>query len=117
MSLYKKQSRLLLISFVLFVFLAACSEEKDTPAPVISSFTPLQGEVGASVTVSGEHFGNSPIVFVNETQATITGTPSANQIQFTVPAGASTGKIKVVAGGVSGISATNFVVLNVPVIE
>ena len=88
------------------------------PAPTISSFTPIFGPVGTSVTitgtnfsgtVSGANFTTSAVKF-NTTSATSFTVNSATQITATVPTGATTGKISVTTPGGTIASAANFTV-------
>jgi hypothetical protein len=63
-------------------------------APVIDSFNPTSGPVGTVVTISGNHFTGTNSVQFHGVAATFTVT-SDNQIQATVPAGATSGRIRV----------------------
>jgi hypothetical protein len=64
------------------------------PPPTIKSFTPLSGQVGAGVTISGEYF-------TGVTQVTFAGSPvvysliSPYEIRTMVPAGADDGPIAI----------------------
>ncbi|MBC7882256.1 MAG: IPT/TIG domain-containing protein [Anaerolineae bacterium] len=66
--------------------------------PTIVSFTPLSGPVGLSVTINGTSLGAVNSVTFNGTNATITSI-SSTQIRATVPAGATTGFIRVTTSG------------------
>jgi hypothetical protein len=80
------------------------------PPPTITSFSPTTGPVGTPVTITGTNFtGASAVTFFNAVGATYTVTDSQH-ISTTVPAGASTGVIKVTVGGVTATSSTNFTV-------
>jgi hypothetical protein len=85
-------------------------------APTITSFTPLYGPVGTSVTITGTNFsGTSPTfttssVKFNTTSATTFTVNSATQITATVPTGATTGKISVTTPSGTGTSTANFTV-------
>jgi hypothetical protein len=105
------------ISFVLLsiLILNGCALKYVVPEPVISTFSPASGTTGATVTIIGSCFGTSPSVYLNGTSATVTSVLSTNstysdKITFLVPAGATTGKIKVSNTGGSTTSAINFVV-------
>jgi hypothetical protein len=80
-----------------------------TVDPAITSFTPTSAAVGATVTVNGSGFGSvsqTRTVQVNGTPAGTITWVSPNQLRFVVPAGATTGQIKVsVDGGVMATSA------------
>lgn len=78
--------------------------------PVITSFTPTSGSVGATVTINGSNFSTTPAnnaVKFNGTAATVTASTSTT-ITTTVPTGATTGKITVTVGSSTATSAGNF---------
>jgi hypothetical protein len=86
------------------------------PTPVISSFTPANGAVGATVTITGTNFHNTDannVVKFNGVTAVVT-TATTTSITTTVPNGATTGKITVTVGGITGTSPTDFIVLPTP---
>jgi len=64
------------------------------PTPSIASFSPASGPVGTVVTLRGVNFLGATKVTVNGVTATIKA-DTATKIKITVPAGATTGKIKV----------------------
>jgi IPT/TIG domain len=80
-----------------------------TAAPTITSFMPTSGPVGTIVKITGTNFTGATSVTFNNVAATFT-VNSATQITATVPATATTGKIKVTTPNGSATSATNFVV-------
>ena len=80
-----------------------------TPAPTISSFTPTNGLVGASVTVNGANLTGATAVKFNGVTATFSNV-TAISLTATVPAGATTGKISVTTPGGTADSVTNFTV-------
>lgn len=85
-------------------------------APQIASFSPLSGAAGTLVTVTGSGFtGASAVIFNNVAAGSFT-VNSDNQLQAVVPAGATTGRIRVTNPAGTGTSASNFTVLNPPVI-
>jgi uncharacterized repeat protein (TIGR01451 family) len=84
-----------------------CFDVTKPPAPKITSFTPASGAVGATVTVKGTNLENATKVALHGKVATITS-DTATQIKFTVPTGATTGKIVVTTPGGDVSSATNF---------
>jgi len=70
-------------------------------APTITSFTPLTGAVGTSVTISGTGFNTAAsnnVVFFGATRATVT-TASATSLKVTVPQGATYAAITVLNTG------------------
>lgn len=78
----------------------------------ITSFDPVSGPVGATVTVYGAGFSATPAnntVKFNGTTATVSASDSGS-ISTTVPTGATTGRITVTVGGNTVTSATDFVV-------
>jgi len=79
-------------------------------APLITSFTPTSGAVGAQVTITGANLSGASDVTFNTTSATTFTVNSATQITATVPTGATTGLISVTTGGGTVQSATNFTV-------
>ncbi len=80
------------------------------PPPTISSFSPTNGIIGATVTITGTNFSPTP---ANNT-VTFNGVPSvvtastATSITTSVPAGATIGPIRVTVAGQIGVSASNF---------
>src|SRR5207245_542522 len=73
------------------------------PAPSITSVSPASGAVGNSVTIAGANFGatqESSTVKFNGTTATPTNW-SATSIVVQVPAGATTGNVVAMVGGVA----------------
>ena len=76
----------------------------------ISTFTPGSGPVGTTVVITGIAFTGATAVAVNGIVATTFSVDSDTQITVVVPAGATTGKIKVTTGGGAVSSSTNFTV-------
>jgi DNA/RNA endonuclease G (NUC1) len=79
--------------------------------PGLTSFSPSSGAVGASVTLTGSNFTSASIVKFNTSYATFT-VNSGSQITATVPAGATSGKISVIAPGGLAVSSSSFTVTN-----
>ena len=88
------------------------------PAPVISRLDPDSGLVDASVTIEGSNFGSSSgTVTFNGTTASTTSW-DADEIQTSVPSGATTGPVVVrTSGGQSSAGVTFTVTLPAPVIS
>ncbi len=86
-----------------------------TANPLITGFSPASGEAGTAVTITGANFTGATAVRFNNTAATFT-VASSTRIDATVPAGATTGRISVTAGGITDTSSTNFTVTSAPAI-
>lgn len=96
--------------------------------PSISSLSPTSGSIGTSVTINGSNFGADPGVGNRSTalnNVTLNGVQvasanitswSTTAIQFTVPSGATTGPVRVTAGGILG-NVVTFTVLVGPQIS
>ena len=85
--------------------------------PTISSFNPMSGPVGSSVTITGTNFDTTPAnntVKFNGTTAVATASTAAS-ITTSVPTGAATGTITVTVAGQTATSTTSFTVTIVPV--
>ena len=89
---------------------AASFDVSPSPVPTITTFSPTSGPVGASVQVTGTGFFGATAVMFNAANATTFTVDSNTQITATVPAGATTGPIKVTTPGGTAASATNFTV-------
>jgi hypothetical protein len=88
------------------------------PPPAITGFSPATATEGQPVTINGSNFDENAAgnqVLLNGVAATITSA-SANQIMVVVPAGATTGKISVIANGLTSFSTDNFIVRPAPTI-
>lgn len=85
------------------------------PAPTITTFAPAAGTIGATVTVMGTNLRCVSAVQFNGTPATYTSM-SPTVLTATVPPGATTGKITVVAAGGTVQSTGDFVVPGSPTI-
>jgi gliding motility-associated-like protein len=84
-----------------------------TNAPAITSFSPAQGEVGATVTITGTNFSATPAnntVKFNGTAATVTAS-SSTSITTTVPIGATSGVVTVTTASGTGTSSSSFTVI------
>lgn len=78
-------------------------------APVITSFSPLSGSVGTTVTINGNNFSTyfTTSVAFNGTPASIQSS-TANTITVLVPVGATTGLIQITVGCNTIVSSGNF---------
>ena len=86
------------------------------PGPTITTFMPTGGQAGTVVTVLGSNFTGATQVTFNGTAATAFTVISATQLTVTVPSGATTGPVGVVAPTGTATSATPFTVGPPPVI-
>ena len=77
--------------------------------PRIVSFTPTSGPIGTPVTITGSAFTGATDVRFNRTSATFV-VVDYHTLTATVPAGATTGKIRVTTPSGRTASRTNFVV-------
>jgi alpha-tubulin suppressor-like RCC1 family protein len=83
--------------------------------PTLDGFTPLDGPVGTTVTLTGTGFLGASVAF--GTVAATTTTVTDTTITTTVPATAATGKITVTTAGGSAKSAGTFTVVVAPTIK
>ena len=84
----------------------------------ILNFTPQQGGIGTTVTIQGQSFSATPsanTVKFNGTEATVT-TATTTSLTVAVPAGATTGPISVTVGSSTTTAASNFTIVQNPVI-
>jgi hypothetical protein len=82
--------------------------------PTITSFSPTQAEVGATVTITGTNFSttnNDNIVYFGGAKATVTNA-TATQLTVTVPNGSTRDFISVTKGGLTAFSKMNFNLYN-----
>ena len=83
--------------------------------PAITGFTPERGFWGSEVSIAGRHFVEVEQVLFGGVAAASFEVLSETEISATVPEGAETGRIKVLAGDEEAESETDFVVENVSV--
>ena len=86
-------------------------------SPVISSFSPASGAVGASVTITGSNFSGVTTVSFNGSPSTSYTVDSVTQMTAIVPEAATSGKISVVNAFGTGTSATDFLVVPIVLSE
>jgi endonuclease G len=82
-----------------------------SPVPGITNVSPTSGSMGSSVVIKGTNFTGASVVWFNGTNAAFT-LNSSSQITATVPTGATTGPVSVIAPGGLATSAANFTVAN-----
>lgn len=92
---------------------SAVSASAFVVTPVrVTAFTPTRGSAGATVTITGAGFdslpGNNYVKFNTATAAVLSAT--STELQVTVPANATSGRISVTAGSSSGESSSDFFV-------
>lgn len=100
----KRQSLTYLISILAYVSTHA--------QPVINSFTPESAPIGTQVTILGSNFDTTPednIVYFGGVRATVLQAFDS-ELTVEVPAGASYGRISVLAGGLTAYSSKPFLV-------
>jgi len=84
-------------------------------APNLTSFTPSNGPVDTEVTITGNNFIGAGAVTFNGVVANF-ALDSDTQIRARVPAGATSGKIRITNASGSGSYATDFIVTKTPAI-
>ncbi len=81
-----------------------------SPVPTITSFDPLEGEIGDVVTITGTGFvGATAVAFAGVAAVSFT-VVSDTQVTAVVPSGATTGPITVTTPGGTATSAADFTV-------
>ncbi|MDX2129098.1 MAG: FG-GAP-like repeat-containing protein [Chloroherpetonaceae bacterium] len=83
-----------------------------TASPVVTSFSPANGRIGSSLTISGSGFSSTlaqNIVLIGGRRATITSANATN-LTVTVPSGAVSSPVSVTVGGITAISARPFAI-------
>jgi len=82
-------------------------------APAISGFSPAQATIGATVVITGEHFepdhADNQVLFGNAPATVLAATE--NEIIASVPAGASSGPIRVTTAGGTVVTGVPFIVI------
>jgi hypothetical protein len=96
---------------------AGTSASTFNPQPTITSFSPLSGPVGTTVTITGLNFTGATQVDFNGYSATPSSV-SATSITVLVPPGANgTGNIRVYVGSIFSTSSTLFAITTTPTIS
>ena len=106
----KRKLLFVLFSAAIASILICCKEDSVTPPPTIISFTPTDGVVAATVTITGTNFSTTPatnIVKFNGTEAIVTASTETS-ITTSVPAGATSGTISVTVGDQTATSTATF---------
>lgn len=81
-----------------------------TPAPIVTSFTPLLGGIGTVVSITGTNFTGATSVTFNNVAAISYTVNSATSITATVPVGATTGLVGVYTAAGSNSGPVNFTI-------
>jgi hypothetical protein len=84
--------------------------------PSITEFSPLAGPTGTHVFITGLNFDEASDVFFADTKATFT-VENSTLIDAVVPAGAATGKVKIVTPGGEALSVLDYTVKGAPTIS
>lgn len=84
--------------------------------PAIAGFSPVSADddVNTTITISGQNFSSTPsenVVTLNDVVLTVAAV-IGNQLVVTLPAGATSGKIKVAVNGYTVLSADEFTIVN-----
>src|SRR5687768_3949460 len=80
--------------------------------PVIKSFSPASGPIGAVVTITGENFDVTPVnnnVYFGGLRATVSSA-TTSRLEVIVPAGTTYKPISVTTAGLTGYSSLPFLV-------
>ncbi len=87
-----------------------CNGQTDEACAAISGFAPAAGPAGTFVVISGKFLGGATAVTFNGTPAASFAVNAAGQVTAVVPAGATSGVIRVTVPGGTVASATAFTV-------
>ncbi|QRO02119.1 IPT/TIG domain-containing protein [Archangium violaceum] len=85
-------------------------------APTLARFSPASGDVGTDVIIDGSYFTGVSRVEFNGVPASSVSLTSDGRLRASVPAGASTGPIRIVTSAGAVTSSTPFTVLSMPAI-
>ncbi len=106
--------RLFLLSLLLALPAARAAQAQETEnrpgPPSISSFSPVRGGPGTLVTVLGQNLAGVRNVFFGAQGATFQEMPGGTLLRTTVPAGATTGPLRVTTTGGAATSSQVFLV-------
>jgi uncharacterized repeat protein (TIGR01451 family) len=101
------------LALTVFALLPFRAFGQGAPPPLISSFSPTNGPVGTKVTIQGQNLGNASSVQFGDVPAQF-ALLNTQQIVATVPTGATTAPITIVAPGGTVVSSTAFTVSVTP---
>lgn len=86
-------------------------------APIVTGISPLQGNAGTTLTITGQNIKDAFRVYVGGGSTTEITVINDNTISIVVPVGASTSTVRVQSNSGQGSSTETFEVLSSPVIE
>lgn len=95
-------------------FVSLTGGAQNPPPPTVTSFAPTSGDVGSVVDITGTNLTGASAVTFNNVAATQYSVASPTRITATVPAGATTGRIRVTTAGGTATSAGDFTVIATP---
>ncbi len=98
-----------LAAMAAFLPLFSSSASASVPRPTISAFSPRQGPVGTTVTITGTNLDNATSVSFGQTQAAVV-VDKFTEVKVLVPTGATTSVINVTTPGGLATRARKFVV-------
>ena len=87
-----------------------CNGQADEACPAISGFSPAAGPAGTFVTINGPFLAGATAVTFNGTPAASYAVNAAGQVTAVVPAGATSGAIRVTVPNGTAVSSTAFTV-------
>lgn len=105
-----------------FFFFSCSSDDSDGDSgnriPAILSFSPMNGEPGDEITVTGTDLANATRVSFNGIAGSITSNTGTSLVT-TVPEGATTGKISIETAGGTAVSGDSFevIIIGAPVVN
>jgi len=112
----KTTLKLFSLFFMLFAFVACSDDDDADPAPVeftVTAISPESGTVGTEITITGTDFPTDASA-INLTFGGVAATissVSSTQIVTSVPAGATSGEVSIVANGFTKTTPSTFTVL------
>ncbi len=92
---------------------AASAKKFTVPSPKITSFTPVSGNSGTTVVITGNNFTGATAVTVNGTPARTFTVTSATKISFVVGTATTAGLVRVTSPAGTAASAKNFTIKGV----
>ncbi|GAB3203078.1 hypothetical protein GCM10027293_31610 [Pontibacter aydingkolensis] len=81
-------------------------------SPIINSFSPSSGPIGTTIKIYGQNFTGTTDIYINQARTTNFSVISDTELWVTVPATATTGRIRVIASGGSDYSSATYTITN-----